>query len=184
MHDDCFASFFSALVKRHFSYMLQQRPSPTNVDKGEFFCPVCRRLSNALIPIIPKEYRKNIDSLHFSLFSILFRKRLGRFLNKMEKREKWREREHWRVLELLMLRNSLFSIMFRNQEKWIENTEKYWNYDVEKCSLVYSNFYWNLWFFLEFNILFNVVLHFSTSIRCNSDWSNNFSSKITEKILW
>jgi hypothetical protein len=33
-----------------------KRTLPTNVEKGEFFCPVCRRLSNALIPIVPKEY--------------------------------------------------------------------------------------------------------------------------------
>jgi hypothetical protein len=64
MHDDCYASFFASLINRHFQYLLQQRPSPTNVDKGEFFCPVCRRLSNALIPVLPKEYpRKEYNEI-------------------------------------------------------------------------------------------------------------------------
>ena len=33
------------------------------MDRGEFYCPVCRRLSNALIPIISKEFVENQESM-------------------------------------------------------------------------------------------------------------------------
>jgi hypothetical protein len=59
MHDDCFASFFASIVEQNhnnfFPVCLMTKNNflqRTNVSKGEFFCPICRRLSNALIPII------------------------------------------------------------------------------------------------------------------------------------
>jgi hypothetical protein len=72
MHDDCFSGFFTSLLQRHLQSLMNQRTSPTNVEKGEFFCPVCRfhsskrvevrltllknrRLSNAIIPEVSDE---------------------------------------------------------------------------------------------------------------------------------
>eukprot|EP01117_Protostelium_nocturnum_P005279 TRINITY_DN1925_c0_g2_i1.p1 TRINITY_DN1925_c0_g2~~TRINITY_DN1925_c0_g2_i1.p1 ORF type:complete len:1678 (-),score=263.05 TRINITY_DN1925_c0_g2_i1:3052-8085(-) len=52
MHEDCFNLFFASL---NHTFHNNQTRSPTNLDRGEFFCPVCRRLSNILVPIIRRK---------------------------------------------------------------------------------------------------------------------------------
>ncbi|XP_071532346.1 E3 ubiquitin-protein ligase Ubr3 isoform X3 [Panulirus ornatus] len=48
LHLDCHQSYLLALRSQH-------RPnSPLNVDKGEYWCPLCRQLGNSVLPISPE----------------------------------------------------------------------------------------------------------------------------------
>ncbi|ROT84089.1 putative E3 ubiquitin-protein ligase UBR3 isoform X1 [Penaeus vannamei] len=48
LHLDCHQSYLLALRSQH-------RPNSTlNVDKGEYWCPLCRQLGNAVLPISPE----------------------------------------------------------------------------------------------------------------------------------
>lgn len=50
MHDDCFLSFCQSFqFYQHFQFGIRNF---INHSVGEFLCPICRRLSNALIPIL------------------------------------------------------------------------------------------------------------------------------------
>ena len=49
LHYRCWKSYFKTLKSRTFSI---PRLNPENVDAGEFLCPLCRALSNIIIPIV------------------------------------------------------------------------------------------------------------------------------------
>ncbi|OLL26450.1 E3 ubiquitin-protein ligase ubr1 [Neolecta irregularis DAH-3] len=52
IHADCFDRFYNNILDR--SHAQQYRNHPENTKRGEFLCPLCKRLGNAFIPIIWK----------------------------------------------------------------------------------------------------------------------------------
>lgn len=54
MHSDCWQKFFdSVLLKERRRPLRYGRHISFNVDKNEFLCPLCERLSNTVIPMVP-----------------------------------------------------------------------------------------------------------------------------------
>ncbi|XP_048246065.1 E3 ubiquitin-protein ligase UBR3-like [Haliotis rufescens] len=50
LHLDCHSSYMQSLHSQSMN-----RPEPLAVSKGEYWCPLCRQLSNSVVPIVPDE---------------------------------------------------------------------------------------------------------------------------------
>ena len=46
LHLDCLKSYLQTLK--------EQRPNTIDVDRGEYLCPLCKRLANSLLPLSPQ----------------------------------------------------------------------------------------------------------------------------------
>jgi E3 ubiquitin-protein ligase UBR2 len=55
MHATCYQKFFDSLVQkeRHNAINLMGKILNFDVSIGEFICPICERLSNSVLPLIP-----------------------------------------------------------------------------------------------------------------------------------
>ncbi|XP_024387527.1 E3 ubiquitin-protein ligase PRT6 isoform X2 [Physcomitrium patens] len=53
IHQDCRDRYFSSLLQRFYSRALFEGVQIVDLDMGEFLCPVCRRLANAILPVLP-----------------------------------------------------------------------------------------------------------------------------------
>uniref|UniRef100_A0A7I4DB25 E3 ubiquitin-protein ligase n=1 Tax=Physcomitrium patens TaxID=3218 RepID=A0A7I4DB25_PHYPA len=53
MHQECCDRYFSSLLQRSYSRALFEGVQIVDLDMGEFLCPVCRRLANAILPVLP-----------------------------------------------------------------------------------------------------------------------------------
>ncbi|XP_024369767.1 E3 ubiquitin-protein ligase PRT6 isoform X2 [Physcomitrium patens] len=53
VHQDCRDRYFSSLLQRYHSRALFEGVQIVDPDLGEFLCPVCRRLANAVLPVLP-----------------------------------------------------------------------------------------------------------------------------------
>lgn len=47
--------YYDSIIRRHLDNLTYEGLGVVDLNKGQFLCPVCRRLSNALVPIVPKE---------------------------------------------------------------------------------------------------------------------------------
>ena len=54
MHSDCFEHFFNNIMTSEASRSRMRQQQSYSVDKQEFLCPMCRCLSNSVIPLIPQ----------------------------------------------------------------------------------------------------------------------------------
>jgi len=54
MHSDCFEHFFNDVMDKKQRTGMRQPRQSYNTDKKEFLCPMCRCLSNSVIPLIPQ----------------------------------------------------------------------------------------------------------------------------------
>lgn len=61
LHVECFQRYFSSLLKRHFDNQMYEGRHTINILVGEYFCPTCRTLSNALLPIVNTSYIQSGD---------------------------------------------------------------------------------------------------------------------------
>jgi E3 ubiquitin-protein ligase UBR3 len=53
VHIDCFDRYFSALVRSHVHGDEYEGDRLVLLERLEFLCPVCRRLANCLVPLVP-----------------------------------------------------------------------------------------------------------------------------------
>lgn len=54
MHSDCWQKFFESVLRKEQRRPLRfGRHTSFEVDKNEFLCPLCERLSNGVIPLVP-----------------------------------------------------------------------------------------------------------------------------------
>lgn len=53
VHADCHASYMKALERDLNSQLLLSPMTALQIDKGEFYCPLCRRLANGVLPLVP-----------------------------------------------------------------------------------------------------------------------------------
>lgn len=54
MHADCWQTFFDNLVGKERSRRFPFRqPLLIDVELGEYLCPLCKRLSNCVLPVLP-----------------------------------------------------------------------------------------------------------------------------------
>ena len=55
MHAPCYQKFFDSLVQkeRHNAINMMGKILNFDVSVGEFTCPICERLSNTVLPLIP-----------------------------------------------------------------------------------------------------------------------------------
>ncbi|CAM6107115.1 unnamed protein product [Calypogeia fissa] len=53
VHQECLDRYFSTLLQRYYSRALFEGVQIVDPDMGEFLCPVCRRLANSIIPVLP-----------------------------------------------------------------------------------------------------------------------------------
>lgn len=49
------------MVRRHLQGLAYEGLGIVDLSRGQFLCPVCRRLSNALVPIVPKEALQTVE---------------------------------------------------------------------------------------------------------------------------
>ena len=54
MHSDCFEHFFDDIMTSQANRSRMRQQESYSVDKREFLCPMCRCLSNSVIPLIPQ----------------------------------------------------------------------------------------------------------------------------------
>ncbi|XP_048127654.1 E3 ubiquitin-protein ligase PRT6 isoform X2 [Rhodamnia argentea] len=53
VHQGCLELYLSSLKERHTRRIIFDGGHIVNLDKGEFLCPVCRRLANSILPALP-----------------------------------------------------------------------------------------------------------------------------------
>ncbi|KAG0593011.1 hypothetical protein KC19_1G298000 [Ceratodon purpureus] len=53
MHQECRDRYFSSLLQRFYNRALFEGVQIVDLEMGEFLCPVCRRLANAILPVLP-----------------------------------------------------------------------------------------------------------------------------------
>eukprot|EP01103_Thecamoeba_quadrilineata_P010115 TRINITY_DN209_c0_g1_i1.p1 TRINITY_DN209_c0_g1~~TRINITY_DN209_c0_g1_i1.p1 ORF type:complete len:1920 (-),score=413.24 TRINITY_DN209_c0_g1_i1:1070-6829(-) len=53
IHVDCFDRYFSALVRSHVQNNEYEGDQLIDLQSMEFLCPICRRLGNTLLPLVP-----------------------------------------------------------------------------------------------------------------------------------
>ncbi|XP_056172490.1 E3 ubiquitin-protein ligase PRT6 isoform X3 [Syzygium oleosum] len=53
VHQGCLERYLSSLKERHTRRIIFEGGHIVNLDKGEFLCPVCRRLANSILPALP-----------------------------------------------------------------------------------------------------------------------------------
>ncbi|KAI3442939.1 E3 ubiquitin-protein ligase [Psidium guajava] len=53
VHQGCLERYLSSLKERHPRRIIFEGGHIVNLDKGEFLCPVCRRLANSILPALP-----------------------------------------------------------------------------------------------------------------------------------
>ncbi len=54
MHSRCWRKFYDDILNHERQRSRMRHPHSFDVDRGEFLCPLCRCLSNAVIPLIPQ----------------------------------------------------------------------------------------------------------------------------------
>ncbi|CAM6028185.1 unnamed protein product [Sphagnum balticum] len=52
MHQACFVSYHSSLVQRHVLGNSYEGEGIIDLNNGEIWCPICRRLANVLLPVV------------------------------------------------------------------------------------------------------------------------------------
>ncbi|CAK9270046.1 unnamed protein product [Sphagnum jensenii] len=52
MHQACFVSYHSSLVQRHCLGSSYEGEGIIDLNNGEIWCPICRRLANVLLPVV------------------------------------------------------------------------------------------------------------------------------------
>lgn len=65
VHVDCFEGFFNSLLRSKENQMVFAGSEVVDLDKREFFCPGCRRLSNLILPKVmhPRTERQSISKM-------------------------------------------------------------------------------------------------------------------------
>ncbi|XP_062002175.1 E3 ubiquitin-protein ligase PRT6 [Rosa rugosa] len=58
VHQDCLDRYLSSLKERYLRRIVFEGGHIVDPDKGEFLCPVCRRLANSVLPTLPSEFQK------------------------------------------------------------------------------------------------------------------------------
>ncbi|CAL1379064.1 unnamed protein product [Linum trigynum] len=58
VHQSCLDRYLSSLRERYIRRIAIEGGHIVNPDKGEFLCPVCRRLANSVLPSFPGNFRK------------------------------------------------------------------------------------------------------------------------------
>eukprot|EP00850_Spirogloea_muscicola_P019997 SM000205S06204 [mRNA] locus=s205:3198:12812:+ [translate_table: standard] len=53
LHQSCLDRYFSSLLQRYLSREYYEGASVVNPVEGEYLCPMCRRLANATLPLVP-----------------------------------------------------------------------------------------------------------------------------------
>ena len=54
MHATCWQKYFDDVSEAEKRRYRTRHPTSFDVEKGEFLCPLCRSLSNSVIPLIPQ----------------------------------------------------------------------------------------------------------------------------------
>lgn len=88
MHETCWKEYFNNEMQKESRRPFRSRnPSSFNIEKKQFLCPLCRFLSNAVLPIIPplsslnENKTKNVtDLLNFNLWYQL----LNNYINSLQ----------------------------------------------------------------------------------------------------
>ncbi|KAJ7515845.1 hypothetical protein O6H91_22G030900 [Diphasiastrum complanatum] len=63
VHQECLDRYFSSLLQRYYSRSLFEGVQIVDPDMGEFLCPVCRRLANSILPVIPSSSSDALERL-------------------------------------------------------------------------------------------------------------------------
>nr|XP_011466560.1 PREDICTED: E3 ubiquitin-protein ligase PRT6 [Fragaria vesca subsp. vesca] len=58
VHQECLDRYLSSLKERYLRRIVFEGGHIVDPDKGEFLCPVCRRLANSVLPTLPSELQK------------------------------------------------------------------------------------------------------------------------------
>ncbi|XP_050384189.1 E3 ubiquitin-protein ligase PRT6 [Argentina anserina] len=74
VHQECLDRYLSSLKERYLRRIVFEGGHIVDPDKGEFLCPVCRRLANSVLPTLPRELQKvckelmdsGVSSAHFT----------------------------------------------------------------------------------------------------------------------
>ncbi|KAF8042407.1 hypothetical protein BT93_A0898 [Corymbia citriodora subsp. variegata] len=67
VHQGCLERYLSSLKERHTRRIIFEGGHIVNLDKGEFLCPVCRRMANSILPALPSVgqmmWKQSVSSL-------------------------------------------------------------------------------------------------------------------------
>ncbi|ONI03411.1 hypothetical protein PRUPE_6G255500 [Prunus persica] len=70
VHQGCLDRYLSSLKERYLRRIVFEGGHIVDPDKGEFLCPVCRRLANSVLPALPGLFEKvSKESLHSGVSS-------------------------------------------------------------------------------------------------------------------
>lgn len=64
VHHECLDRYLSSLRQRYNSRIIFEGVHIVDPDQGEFLCPVCRRLANSVLPVLPHGPAADIYSEH------------------------------------------------------------------------------------------------------------------------
>ncbi|KAK3262382.1 hypothetical protein CYMTET_28761 [Cymbomonas tetramitiformis] len=62
LHSFCLDRYHSSLLLRHFAGATYAGANVVDLERGQFLCPVCRRLANCLLPAVPIRRRSSTDA--------------------------------------------------------------------------------------------------------------------------
>eukprot|EP01119_Soliformovum_irregulare_P010036 TRINITY_DN2433_c0_g1_i1.p1 TRINITY_DN2433_c0_g1~~TRINITY_DN2433_c0_g1_i1.p1 ORF type:complete len:1610 (+),score=459.01 TRINITY_DN2433_c0_g1_i1:619-4830(+) len=61
IHAECFERYQASIQQRARSMEMYEGRGVVNVEQGEFLCPLCRTISNTVVPTVPTEIRSGKD---------------------------------------------------------------------------------------------------------------------------
>jgi hypothetical protein len=64
VHHECLDRYLSSLRQRYNSRIIFEGVHIVDPDQGEFLCPVCRRLANSVLPVLPRGPAADMYSKH------------------------------------------------------------------------------------------------------------------------